>query len=49
MFDLEQFYDEQLIILKQENIEPIVFYDKLVEVLDRLGMLYYVMKIYLEK
>ena len=37
MYDLEQFYAEQLIIISRDNIEPISFHDKLTEILDRLG------------
>ena len=37
MYDLEQFYAEQLIIITRDNIEPISFHDKLTEILDRLG------------
>ena len=35
LFDLQQFYMEQLIKLKSFNIEPISFEDKLDDVLDR--------------
>jgi len=37
MYDLEQFYAEQLIIISRDNIEPISFHDKLTEILDRLA------------
>ena len=37
MYDLEQFYAEQLIIISRDNIEPISFHEKLTEILDRLG------------
>ena len=40
MYDLEQFYAEQLIIISRDNIEPISFHDKLTEILDRLGMFF---------